>query len=122
MENVVIGAFTVLRMVARPYAHAIDLAFPPFFVPFFALHYGGFVLAALDDPLAGLLVLVAAKAVSDLRLMGSRGELKKINRYVDMRIAEEGTRPAGTSADTTLTRTRGRAPTAARVSAAASRR
>lgn len=42
MENVVIGAFTVLRMLARPYSHPIELAFPLFFAPFFALHYGGF--------------------------------------------------------------------------------
>jgi len=42
MENVVIGAFTVLRMLARPYTHPIELAFPLFFAPFFALHYGGF--------------------------------------------------------------------------------
>ncbi|MGE0621572.1 MAG: DUF6498-containing protein [Pseudomonadales bacterium] len=42
MENVVIGAFTFLRMLVRPYGHPIDFAFPVFFAPFFALHYGMF--------------------------------------------------------------------------------
>jgi len=42
MENVVIGAFTFARMLIRPYGHPIDLAFPAFFAPFFAVHYGMF--------------------------------------------------------------------------------
>jgi len=42
MENVVIGAFTFARMLVRPYGHPIDLAFPAFFAPFFAVHYGMF--------------------------------------------------------------------------------
>lgn len=42
MENVVIGLFTLGRMVLRPYGHPIEFAFPLFFAPFFALHYGGF--------------------------------------------------------------------------------
>lgn len=42
MENVVIGVFTVLRMLVRPYGHALELVFPLFLAPFFALHYGGF--------------------------------------------------------------------------------
>jgi len=42
MENVVIGLFTLGRMVARRYGHAIEFAYPLFFAPFFALHYGGF--------------------------------------------------------------------------------
>jgi len=42
MENVVIGVFTLGRMVIRPYSHPIELAFPLFFAPFFAAHYGGF--------------------------------------------------------------------------------
>jgi hypothetical protein len=29
-------------MVLRPYGHPIEFAFPLFFAPFFALHYGGF--------------------------------------------------------------------------------
>ncbi len=42
MENVVIGVFTFARMLVRPYGHPIDLAFPVFFAPFFAFHYGMF--------------------------------------------------------------------------------
>ena len=42
MENLIIGAFSVLRMVARPYRHPIDWVFPMFIAPFFVLHYGGF--------------------------------------------------------------------------------
>ncbi len=42
MENVVIGVFTLARMIVRPYAHPIDFFFPGFIVPFFALHYGMF--------------------------------------------------------------------------------
>jgi len=44
MENVVIGAFTVLRMLIRPYGHALELAFPFFLVPFFCVHYGMFCM------------------------------------------------------------------------------
>ena len=42
LENVVIGFFTLVRMVARRYDHAIEFAYPLFFAPFFTLHYGGF--------------------------------------------------------------------------------
>ena len=42
MENLVIGAFTLARLIVRPYGHALDLVFPVFLAPFFALHYGGF--------------------------------------------------------------------------------
>ncbi|MEM1174841.1 MAG: DUF6498-containing protein [Pseudomonadota bacterium] len=42
MENVIIGVFTVLRMVVRPYQHAIDIAAPAFLAPFFVVHYGMF--------------------------------------------------------------------------------
>lgn len=41
-ENLVIGAFTLARMVIRPYQHPIELVFPLFFAPFFLLHYGMF--------------------------------------------------------------------------------
>jgi hypothetical protein len=44
MENVIIGAFTVLRMLIRPYGHALELAFPFFLVPFFCVHYGMFCM------------------------------------------------------------------------------
>ena len=37
MENIVIGVFTLGRMVIRPYGHPVELAFPLFFAPFFAL-------------------------------------------------------------------------------------
>jgi hypothetical protein len=42
MENLVIGAFSALRMLARPYQHPIDLVFPLFLAPFFVFHYGAF--------------------------------------------------------------------------------
>ena len=44
MENVIIGAFTVLRMLIRPYGHALELAFPFFLAPFFCVHYGMFCM------------------------------------------------------------------------------
>jgi len=44
MENVIIGVFTVLRMLIRPYGHALELAFPLFLVPFFCVHYGMFCM------------------------------------------------------------------------------
>ena len=42
MENVVIGAFTLARMVVRPYQHPVDWAFPVLLAPFFTFHYGMF--------------------------------------------------------------------------------
>ncbi len=44
LENLIIGVFAVLRMLVRPYRHAIDLLLPLFFVPFFTMHYGMFCL------------------------------------------------------------------------------
>ncbi len=42
MENLVIGVFTLLRMLVRPYSHPLELAYPLFLAPFFAVHYGMF--------------------------------------------------------------------------------
>ena len=42
MENLVIGVFTALRMLVRPYGHPLELAFPLLLAPFFCLHYGMF--------------------------------------------------------------------------------
>ena len=42
LENLVIGFFTLARMLVRPYGHGLELIFPLFIAPFFALHYGGF--------------------------------------------------------------------------------
>jgi hypothetical protein len=42
LENLIIGGFMILRMLVRPYAHAVELAMPIFLVPFFAFHYGMF--------------------------------------------------------------------------------
>ncbi len=42
MENVVIGAVMILRMVVRRYESPFELAFPLFLAPFFAFHYGMF--------------------------------------------------------------------------------
>ena len=44
LENLIIGVFTVLRMLVRPYRHGVDLVLPLFFVPFFTMHYGIFCL------------------------------------------------------------------------------
>jgi len=44
LENLIIGAFTLLRMLVRPYRHGIELVMPLFFAPFFTLHYGMFCL------------------------------------------------------------------------------
>ena len=42
LENLIIGAIMILRMVIRPYSHAVELALPVFLVPFFTIHYGMF--------------------------------------------------------------------------------
>lgn len=42
LENLVIGAIMILRMVIRPYSHAVEFALPVFLVPFFSFHYGMF--------------------------------------------------------------------------------
>lgn len=44
LENLIIGGFTVLRLLLRPYRHSVDLVLPLFFVPFFTMHYGLFCL------------------------------------------------------------------------------
>lgn len=44
LENLIIGLFTLLRMLVRPYRHGIDLVMPLFLAPFFTLHYGLFCL------------------------------------------------------------------------------
>jgi hypothetical protein len=42
LENLIIGAIMILRMLVRPYSHAVELALPAFLVPFFSFHYGMF--------------------------------------------------------------------------------
>ena len=42
LENLIIGAIMILRMIIRPYSHAVELAMPTFLVPFFTFHYGMF--------------------------------------------------------------------------------
>jgi len=42
LENVVIGAFVLLRMVVRPYGHVVEVLPLLFFAPFFTFHYGMF--------------------------------------------------------------------------------
>ena len=42
LENLIIGAIMILRMLIRPYSHAVELALPAFLVPFFTFHYGMF--------------------------------------------------------------------------------
>ncbi len=44
LENLIIGALNILRMLVRPYRHGLDFAMPLFFAPFFTLHYGMFCL------------------------------------------------------------------------------
>ena len=44
LENLIIGVFTVLRMLIRPYGHAVELVFPLFLAPFFCVHYGMFCM------------------------------------------------------------------------------
>jgi hypothetical protein len=57
IENLIIGAFSTLRMVARPYQHPLDLIFPALMAPFFVMHYGAFcwghglfVLSMFSEP------------------------------------------------------------------------
>ena len=42
LENLIIGAFMILRILARRYNHPVELAFPLFLAPFFAFHFGMF--------------------------------------------------------------------------------
>jgi len=42
LENLIIGAIMILRMVVRPYSHKVEFALPVFAVPFFTFHYGMF--------------------------------------------------------------------------------
>ena len=42
LENVVIGAFMLMRMVARRYEHPLELIMPLLLAPFFLAHYGMF--------------------------------------------------------------------------------
>ena len=42
LENLIIGAFMIFRIVARRYSHPIEAAFPLFLAPFFTFHYGMF--------------------------------------------------------------------------------
>lgn len=44
LENLIIGGFTLMRMLLRPYRHPIDFILPLFFAPFFTFHYGMFCL------------------------------------------------------------------------------
>ena len=45
LENLVIGAMMILRMIIRPYSHAVEFAIPVLLVPFFTFHYGMFCFA-----------------------------------------------------------------------------
>ena len=42
LENLIIGGFTLVRFVIRPYSHPIEFIFPLLLAPFFAFHYGMF--------------------------------------------------------------------------------
>jgi len=42
LENLFIGLFMIIRMLVRPYSHAVELFMPLVLVPFFTLHYGMF--------------------------------------------------------------------------------
>lgn len=42
LENVMIGVFSLARMIVRPYGHPLDLIFPLLIAPFFVLHFGAF--------------------------------------------------------------------------------
>lgn len=44
LENVIIGMFTLLRFVIRPYQHPVEIIMPLLFAPFFAVHYGMFCM------------------------------------------------------------------------------
>lgn len=57
IENVIIGCFSVMRFVVRPYRHPLDLVMPLLLAPFFTLHYGmfcsahgSFVVGLFGDP------------------------------------------------------------------------
>jgi len=41
-ENIIIGLFTVIRFIVRPFSHPVELIFPLFMAPFFTFHYGAF--------------------------------------------------------------------------------
>ena len=44
LENLIIGVFTLLRLLVRIYHHVIEYVVVLFIVPFFTLHYGIFCL------------------------------------------------------------------------------
>lgn len=60
LENLIIGAFMILRFAVRPYRMGMELMFPLCLAPFFALHYGMFcyghgvfVLSLFGDDVRG---------------------------------------------------------------------
>ncbi|MCW9032176.1 MAG: DUF6498-containing protein [Gammaproteobacteria bacterium] len=44
LENLIIGAFMIMRIVIRRYSHPVEFALPIFLAPFFTVHYGMFCL------------------------------------------------------------------------------
>ena len=44
LENLVIGLFTLVRFLVRPYHHPLEIIYPAFLAPFFLVHYGMFCL------------------------------------------------------------------------------
>ena len=42
LENLIIGAFMILRILARRYTHPVEMVMPLFMAPFFTFHYGLF--------------------------------------------------------------------------------
>ena len=87
LENVIIGVFTLLRMLVRPYGHPLELILPLFLAPFFALHYGGFCwghgtfVVSLFGPehLDGVgLLTVALRVILDNGLLWAAGSLALI--------------------------------------------
>lgn len=60
LENLVIGAFTILRMIGTAFASILSLGMVLFMVPFFFFHYGmfcfghGVFLYAFTDPSGGM--------------------------------------------------------------------
>lgn len=42
LENLIIGAFMIVRILTRRYSHPVELAFPVFLAPFFTFHFGMF--------------------------------------------------------------------------------
>jgi hypothetical protein len=94
MENVVLGAITILRMLVRPYGHPIELVYPILLAPFFAFHYGffceihgSFVVSIFSDQPTGAsaLSLLVDRVLTDLETLYAFAALAGVQLIIWLR-------------------------------------